>query len=312
VRACARAPHSCARAHPPPPPSPLLPQADLPRTKAGAIDYSADFFGKPAFLTVSGQLNVECFSCALSDVYTFGPTFRAENSNTSRHLAEFWMIEPEISFADLEDDMNLAEDYVKFCVRYCLQHLPDDIAFFDKTTEAGLTERLLNVSESAFVRITYTEAIELLLQPEHLAAGKFLVHPEWGMDMGSEHERYIAERVFKRPVIVRDYPKDIKAFYMKLNEDGRTVRAMDVLVPKIGELIGGSQREEDLEKLRARMLAMGLVPENFWWYLELRKYGTVPHAGFGLGFERLILFITGVENIRDVIPFPRFPGHADF
>eukprot|EP00388_Colpodella_angusta_P032096 GDKK01025455.1.p1 GENE.GDKK01025455.1~~GDKK01025455.1.p1 ORF type:complete len:270 (+),score=46.94 GDKK01025455.1:1-810(+) len=266
-------------------------------------------------LTVSGQLNVETHACALSDVYTFGPTFRAENSHTARHLAEFWMIEPEICFADLADDMALAEDYVKYCTRYALEHCADDLHYFEHEYpmgEKGLKDRLLNVVDSDFAQITYTEAVELL--QTHIREGKveFLVYPSWGDDLGSEHERYITEKVYQRPTIVINYPKGIKAFYMKVNDDNETVAAMDILVPRIGELIGGSQREDVLEVLEKRCVEMGMKPSDIWWYADLRRYGTVPHAGFGMGFERLIMFVTGLENIRDVIPFPRVPGHAEF
>jgi asparaginyl-tRNA synthetase len=286
----------------------------LPIGPDGTIDFGKDFFGKRTSLTVSGQLNVETCACALSDVYTFGPTFRAENSHTSRHLAEFWMIEPEIAFADLEADMALAEDFLKFCVWYALQYNEDDLTFFEtmRGGEPGLRERLRNVLDNPFQRITYTDAVRLL--HEEIAAGraKFEVHPEWGEDLKSEHERYITERIYQKPVIVTNYPKGIKAFYMRLDEDERTVAAMDILVPKIGEIIGGSQREERLDVLERRCRESHIDPKSVWWYLELRKFGSVPHAGFGLGFERLILFITGLENIRDVIPFPRYPGNAEF
>lgn len=325
------------------------PKGDLPRTKDGSIDYKKDFFAKPAMMTVSGQLQVEAFACSMSDVYTFGPTFRAENSHTSRHLAEFWMIEPEIAFATLEEDMALAEDYLKFCTAWVLDHCAEDLGFFEANFEKGLRERLNNVVREPFQRLTYTEAIELLTSPEHQKKGKFQEKVFWGCDLASEHERYITEQVYKKPVILVNYPKDIKAFYMKLNPDGKTVAAMDVLVPKIGEIIGGSQREDDPGRLRARMEAMGVAMEPLEWYLDLRKYGTVPHAGeynttcfvalplrslsllctrahhsstccsppccvrfagFGLGFERLVMYVTGIENIRDAIPFPRWPGNA--
>lgn len=276
------------------------------------IDYTHDFFARPSYLSVSGQLNVETHCCALSDVYTFGPTFRAENSNTSRHLAEFWMIEPEIAFADLKDDMDLAEDYLKFCVQYALDHCPDDLAFFNQNVEKGLLERLAATVTSPFVRISYTDAVELLLQPKHLQAGRFAVKPVWGTDFGSEHERYLTETVYKKPVVIFNYPKEFKSFYMRLNDDGKTVAAADVLVPNVGEIIGGSAREERLDVLEARIRESGANPEDYKWYLDLRKYGTVPHAGFGLGFERLIRYVTGIENIRDVIPFPRWPGNASF
>jgi asparaginyl-tRNA synthetase len=271
-------------------------------------DDSKDFFEKKTFLTVSGQLEAEIMSCALSDVYTFGPTFRAENSNTSRHLAEFWMIEPEMAFADLKDDMECAESYLKFCVNYVLEHCAQDLQFFDRFIEKGLLLRLQNVVESPFAHIPYTEAIEILKK----APKTFEFPTEWGVDLQSEHERYLAEEYCKKPVIVTDYPAAIKAFYMRANEDGKTVGALDILVPKIGEIIGGSQREERLDVLRRKLNECGLKKEDYWWYLELREYGSVPHAGFGVGFERLLLFITGMENIRDVIPFPRFPGHCEF
>lgn len=271
-------------------------------------DPAKDFFGKSAFLTVSGQLEAEAIACALSDVYTFAPTFRAENSNTSRHLAEFWMIEPEMAFADLKEDMECAESYLKFCVRYVLEHCKEDLEFFDQFIEKGLIARLQHVVASPFVHLTYTDAIEILKK----APKTFEFPVAWGTDLQSEHERFLAEEHCKKPVILTDYPADIKAFYMRSNSDGKTVAAMDILVPKIGEIIGGSQREERLDVLEQKLAKVGLKSEDYWWYLELRKYGTVPHAGFGLGFERLILFVTGMENIRDVIPFPRFPGHAEF
>jgi len=264
---------------------------------------------------VSGQLNVETHACALSDVYTFGPTFRAENSHTSRHLAEFWMIEPEICFASLSDDMALAEDYVRYCAKYALDNCMDDLAYFEDeypSGEKGLRERLRNVAESDFARITYTEAVELLQKEIASGAALFERYPNWGDDLGSEHERYITEKIYKKPTIVINYPKGIKAFYMKLNDDNITVAAMDILVPRIGELIGGSQREDNLRVLEERCLESGLKIEDMWWYADMRRYGSVPHAGFGLGFERLIMFVTGLENIRDVIPFPRVPGRAEF
>lgn len=284
----------------------------LPVTKANEIDYSNDFFNRPSYLSVSGQLNVETHCCALSDVYTFGPTFRAENSNTSRHLAEFWMIEPEIAFADLQDDMDLAEDYLKYCVQYALENCRDELAFFHKNVEKGLLDRLRGTVESPFQRMTYTEAVALLLEPEHLQAGQFAVKPVWGTDFGSEHERYLTETVYKKPVVIYNYPKEFKSFYMRLNDDGKTVAAADVLVPNVGEIIGGSAREERLDVLEARIRESGANPEDYKWYVDLRKYGTIPHAGFGLGFERLIRYVTGIENIRDVIPFPRWPGNASF
>jgi asparaginyl-tRNA synthetase len=271
-------------------------------------DPAKDFFGKSAYLTVSGQLEGEILASALSDIYTFGPTFRAENSNTSRHLAEFWMIEPEMAFADLKANMECAEAYLKFCVNYVLEHCKEDLEFFDKFIENGLLIRLQNVASSPFAHIPYTEAIEILKK----APKTFEFPVDWGTDLQSEHERYLAEEYCKKPVILTDYPAGIKSFYMRGNSDGKTVAAMDILVPKIGEIIGGSQREERLDILEKKIGEFGLKREDYWWYLELREYGTVPHAGFGLGFERLVLFVTGMENIRDVIPFPRFPGHAEF
>jgi asparaginyl-tRNA synthetase len=271
-------------------------------------DPAKDFFGKSAYLTVSGQLEGEILACALSDIYTFGPTFRAENSNTSRHLAEFWMIEPEMAFADLQTNMECAESYLKFCVNYALEHCQEDLQFFDQFIEKGLLARLQNVVSSPFAHIPYTEAVDILKK----APKKFEFPVEWGTDLQSEHERYLAEEFCKKPVILTDYPASIKAFYMRGNPDGKTVAAMDILVPKIGEIIGGSAREERLDVLEEKIEKFGLKKEDYWWYLELREYGSVPHAGFGLGFERLILFVTGMENIRDVIPFPRFPGHAEF
>ena len=271
-------------------------------------DPSKDFFGKKTYLTVSGQLEGEIMACALSDIYTFGPTFRAENSNTSRHLAEFWMIEPEMAFADLKANAECAESYLKFCVNYVLEHCKEDLEFFDKFIENGLLARLQNVISSPFAKISYTEAVEILQK----APKNFEFPVKWGIDLQSEHERYLAEEHYKKPVILTDYPAAIKAFYMRSNPDGKTVAAMDILVPKIGEIIGGSQREERLDILKQKILDFGLHLEDYWWYLELREYGSVPHAGFGLGFERLVLFVTGMENIRDVIPFPRFPGHAEF
>lgn len=272
------------------------------------VDFSKDFFGKPAYLTVSGQLEGEIMACALSDIYTFGPTFRAENSNTARHLAEFWMIEPEMAFADLKIIMECAESYLKFCINYALEHCKPDLEFFDKFIENGLIARLQQVASSPFAHIPYTKAIEILKK----APKKFEFPVEWGADLQSEHERYLAEEYCKKPVIVTDYPAEIKSFYMKANADGKTVAGMDILVPKIGEIIGGSQREDRLDILEKKIVDFGLKRDDYWWYLELREYGTVPHAGFGLGFERLVLFMTGMENIRDVIPFPRYPGHADF
>lgn len=277
-------------------------------TLADSKDLSKDFFGKPTYLTVSGQLEGEILATAMSDIYTFGPTFRAENSNTSRHLAEFWMIEPEMAFADLQTNMECAESYLKFCVNYLLEHCKEDLAFFDQFIEKGLIERLQTVATVPFAHIPYTEAIEILKK----APKQFEFPVEWGTDLQSEHERYLAEEFCKKPVIITDYPAQIKAFYMRANPDGKTVAAMDILVPKIGELMGGSQREERLDVLEQKIKDHHLNREDYWWYLELREYGSVPHAGFGVGFERLVLFATGMENIRDVIPFPRFPGHADF
>ncbi|XP_010258932.1 PREDICTED: asparagine--tRNA ligase, chloroplastic/mitochondrial isoform X2 [Nelumbo nucifera] len=281
----------------------------IPKTDDGLIDWSQDFFGKPAFLTVSGQLNAETYASALCDVYTFGPTFRAENSNTSRHLAEFWMIEPELAFADLSDDMACATAYLKYVVRHVLDNCKEDMDFFNTWIEKGIIDRLSDVAEKNFVHLAYTEAIELLLK----AKRKFEFPVKWGCDLQSEHERYVTEEAFAGcPVIITDYPKEIKAFYMRLNDDGSTVAAMDVLVPRVGELIGGSQREERLEYLEDRLDELKLNKETYWWYLDLRRFGSVPHAGFGLGFERLVQFVTGIENIRDAIPFPRTPGSAEF
>jgi len=279
-----------------------------PLNEAGAVDYSQDFFGKATNLTVSGQLEGEVAAMALGKVYTFGPTFRAENSNTARHLAEFWMIEPEVAFFDLQDNMDLAEDFLKSLVRYALEHCPDDLQFLNDQYDKELLNRLKFVVENDFKRLTYTEAVDILKG----AKQKFEFPVDWGTDLQSEHERYLVEKHFKKPVILTNYPKDIKAFYMKLDEDGRTVRAMDVLFPGIGEIIGGSQREDDLQKLQQRMQEMHVPEEDLWWYLDTRRFGSAPHAGFGLGFERLILFITGMANIRDVIPFPRFPKSAEF
>ncbi|XP_054809017.1 asparagine--tRNA ligase, chloroplastic/mitochondrial [Prosopis cineraria] len=285
------------------------PVDDIPQVNNRLIDWSLDFFGKPAFLTVSGQLNGEAYATALTDVYTFGPTFRAENSNTSRHLAEFWMIEPELAFADLDDDMACATAYLQYVVRYVLDNCKEDMDFFNTWIEKGIIDRLSDVADKDFAQITYTEAIDLLLG----ANKKFEFPVKWGCDLQSEHERYITEEAFGGcPVIIRDYPKDIKAFYMRQNDDGNTVAAMDMLVPRIGELIGGSQREERLELLEARLDDLKLNKDAYWWYLDLRRYGSVPHAGFGLGFERLVQFATGMDNIRDVIPFPRTPGSAEF
>ncbi|MBS4773699.1 MAG: asparagine--tRNA ligase [Proteobacteria bacterium] len=279
-----------------------------PLTKDGKIDYSQDFFGKEAHLTVSGQLNGEMYACALGDIYTFGPTFRAENSNTTRHAAEFWMIEPEMAFADIYDDMDLAEDMVRFCVKHVMKNCAEDLELFNKYVEPGLLDKLNTIVEKGFARITYAEAIEIMQKSGH----DFEYKPEFGIDMQTEHERYLAEVHFKRPVIVRDYPKEIKAFYMRLNEDGRTVAAMDVLVPGIGELIGGSQREERYDVLVQKIREMGMHEDDYAWYLDSRKYGSVPHAGFGLGFERMMMLVTGIGNIRDVIPFPRTPKSINF
>ncbi len=281
---------------------------NLPKNEDGTIDYSQDFFGKSTNLTVSGQLNVETYCMALRNVYTFGPTFRAENSNTTRHAAEFWMIEPEIAFADLNDNMALAEDMLKYIINYCLKNAPEEMEFFNKFIDNGLLERLNNVVSNEFARVTYTEAIDIL--KEH--NDEFSYKVEWGCDLQTEHERYLTETVFKRPVMVTDYPKEIKAFYMKLNDDKKTVAAVDVLVPGIGEIIGGSQREENYDVLVERMKEMGLDPKDYDWYLDLRKYGTNKHAGFGLGFERAVMYITGMQNIRDVLPFPRTVGTAEF
>jgi asparaginyl-tRNA synthetase len=285
-----------------------LPPEHPPRTADGSVDYKEDFFGKQTNLTVSGQLEAEVAAMALGKVYTFGPTFRAENSNTARHLAEFWMIEPEVAFNDLQDNMDLAEDFLKSLVRQALEKCADDLQFLNDQYDKELLTRLRFVVDNDFQRLTYTEAVEILKG----AKQKFEFPVDWGTDLQSEHERYLVEKHFKKPVILTDYPKDIKAFYMKLNDDDRTVRAMDVLFPGIGEIIGGSQREENLEKLRTRMEQMHVEEHELWWYLELRKFGTAPHAGFGLGFERLVLFVTGMANIRDVIPFPRFPKNAEF
>lgn len=286
------------------------PVASIPTTEGSSkIDWSQDFFGKPAFLTVSGQLNAETYATALSDVYTFGPTFRAENSNTSRHLAEFWMIEPELAFANLDDDMACATAYLQYVVKYVLENCKEDMDFFNTWIEKGIINRLTDVVEKDFVQLAYTDAIDLLLK----AKLDFEFPVRWGCDLQSEHERYITEEVFAGcPVIIRDYPKDIKAFYMRQNDDGRTVAAMDMLVPRVGELIGGSQREERLDYLEQRLDKLKLNKESYWWYLDLRRYGSVPHAGFGLGFERLVQFATGLDNIRDTIPFPRAPGSAEF
>ena len=281
---------------------------NVPKLPDGSVDYSKDFFGKAAHLTVSGQLNGEMYALGLGDIYTFGPTFRAENSNTTRHAAEFWMIEPEMAFADIYDDMDLAEDMVRTCVKHVMDKCPDDLALFDKFVEPGLIAKLQNIVDNGFARITYAEAIDIMKKSGH----KFEYEPEFGIDMQTEHERYLAETHFKRPVIVRDYPKEIKAFYMRLNDDGRTVAAMDGLVPGIGEMIGGSQREERYDVLVQKIKEMGMKVEDYAWYLDSRKYGSVPHAGFGLGFERMMMLVTGIGNIRDVIPFPRTPNSINF
>jgi len=279
-----------------------------PRDDKGHVDQSQDFFGKATGLTVSGQLNVESFCMAFRDVYTFGPTFRAERSFTPRHAAEFWMIEPEIAFATLIEDMDLAEEMVKYVIRRVMEEAPEEMEFLNKFVDKGLLERLTHVEGAEFARVSYTDAVDILLK-----SGQAFEYPvSWGVDLQTEHERYLTEQHFKRPVFVHDYPKEIKAFYMKLNPDGKTVAAADMLVPVIGELVGGSQREEDLEKLEQRMVECELDPQEYWWYLELRKYGGVPHAGFGLGFERLVMYLTGVANIRDVLPFPRTTGSAEF
>lgn len=281
---------------------------NVPKDENGNVDYSKDFFGKSTNLTVSGQLECETYALAFRNVYTFGPTFRAENSNTPRHAAEFWMIEPEIAFAELKDDMELAEDMIKYIINFCLENAPEEFAFFSNFIDKGLFDRLNNIVTSDFAHVTYTEAVDLLLK-----SGKKFDYPvKWGIDLQTEHERYITEEVFKKPVFVTDYPKDIKAFYMKQNDDGKTVAAMDLLVPGVGEIIGGSQREEDYDKLVNRMKELGMNPDDYSWYLDLRKYGGTKHAGFGLGFERIIMYMTGISNIRDVSSFPRTVKNADF
>lgn len=284
-----------------------MPLEQIPRSN-GSVDFTQDFFGKKAALTVSGQLEGETYACALKNIYTFGPTFRAENSNTSRHLAEFWMIEPEMAFCDLTGNMDVAEEFIKYIFSWILEKCPDDMDFFDQRIRPGTIDNLKSIIKSSFERVTYTVAVKAL----ESSGASFEFPVSWGMDLQSEHEKYLTETVYQKPVILIDYPKEIKAFYMKLNGDGRTVRAMDVLVPRLGEIIGGSERESDLEKLTQRIVAMGLDPKDYWWYLELRRFGTVPHAGFGLGFERLIQFVTGMQNIRDVIPFPRAVNTLDF
>ncbi len=281
---------------------------NLPMNEDGTLDTSKDFFCKETNLTVSGQLSGETFAQAFGSIYTFGPTFRAENSNTARHAAEFWMIEPEIAFADLEDDMELAEDMLKFIIKYVLENAPEEMEFFNSFIDKGLIERLENIVNADFARVTYTEAVEILKN----SGVEFDYPVEWGIDLQTEHERYLTEQVFKRPLFVTDYPKDIKAFYMRLNEDGKTVAAMDLLVPGVGEIIGGSQREERLDVLQSRIEELGMDMSNYWWYLDLRKYGTTRHAGFGLGFERAVMYITGMQNIRDVLPYPRTVKNAEF
>jgi asparaginyl-tRNA synthetase len=302
-----------------------LPLDNPPREDDGSINFKEDFFGKSTNLTVSGQLEGELGATAFGDIYTFGPTFRAENSNTTRHLAEFWMIEPEMAFYDLEDNMNLAEEFIKYIIRFAMENNREDLEFLasrlaeeekslpaDKRSEMGLIEKLEFVLNNDFERITYTEAIDILLQSPAYKKKKFQYEVKWGVDMQSEHERYLVEKHFKKPVIVTNYPKEFKAFYMRQNDDGKTVAAMDILAPGIGEIVGGSQREERLEKLEARMKEMNVPAEELWWYLDTRRFGTVPHAGFGLGFERMVLFVTGMTNIRDVIAFPRAPKTAEF
>ena len=284
-----------------------LDMENLPMTEEGKVDYTKDFFRKETNLTVSGQLNGETYAMAFKNIYTFGPTFRAENSNTTRHAAEFWMIEPEIAFADLKDDMMLAESMLKYVIRYVLENAPEEMNFFNSFVDKGLLERLHNVVSSDFARVTYTEAVELLEKHND----KFEYKVSWGCDLQTEHERYLTEEIFKRPVFVTDYPKEIKAFYMKMNDDNKTVAAMDCLVPGIGEIIGGSQREDDYDKLVERMNECGLDKKDYEFYLDLRKYGTARHAGFGLGFERCVMYLTGMQNIRDVIPFPRTINNCD-
>ncbi len=281
---------------------------NLPRTEDGKVDFSKDFFGKSTNLTVSGQLSAETFAMAFRNVYTFGPTFRAENSNTARHAAEFWMIEPEMAFADLKDNMELAEDMLKYIIQYVLDNAPEEMEFFNSFVDKGLLERLHNILNNDFGVVTYTEAVDLLIK----SGQKFEYPVEWGIDLQTEHERYLTEQIYKKPVFVTNYPKDIKAFYMRMNDDGKTVAAMDLLVPGVGEIIGGSQREERLDVLEGRMNELGLKKEDYWWYLDLRKYGGTRHSGFGLGFERAVMYLTGVSNIRDVLPYPRTVKNADF
>lgn len=280
----------------------------IPRTEKGEVDYGEDFFGKACNLTVSGQLEGEIFALAFRNIYTFGPTFRAENSNTARHASEFWMIEPEMAFADLRDNMDVAEAMVKYIIKYVLEHAPEEMEFFDKFVDKGLLNRLQHIVDSDFERVTYTKAVETLQN----CGEKFQYPVEWGIDLQTEHERYLTEKVFKKPIFVTDYPKDIKAFYMRLNDDGKTVAACDMLVPGVGEIVGGSQREERIDVLRSRMRELDLDEKDYWWYMQLRKYGGVEHAGYGLGFERMIMYITGMSNIRDVLPFPRTPKSAEF
>ena len=280
---------------------------NVPKTADGKVDFGQDFFGKPTNLTVSGQLNGETYACAFRNIYTFGPTFRAENSNTTRHAAEFWMIEPEIAFADLQDNMMLAESMLKYVIRYVMEHAPEEMNFFNQFVDKGLLDRLNGVLNSEFGHVTYTEAVELLMKNND----QFDYKVFWGCDLQTEHERYLTEKIFKRPVFVTDYPKEIKAFYMKMNEDNKTVAAMDLLVPGIGEIIGGSQREDDYDKLLSRMKELGLKEEDYGFYLDLRKYGSVRHSGFGLGFERCVMYLTGMGNIRDVIPFPRTVNNCE-
>jgi len=285
-----------------------LDMENLPKDKDGKVDYSDDFFGKETGLTVSGQLEAEIFALAFRNVYTFGPTFRAENSNTARHASEFWMIEPEMAFADLADNMDVAEEMIKYIINYVMENAPEEMEFFSKFIDKGLMDRLGNIVSSDFERITYTEAVEILKK----SGEKFQYPVEWGIDLQTEHERYITEQVYKKPVFVTDYPKEIKAFYMRLNDDNKTVAACDLLVPGVGEIIGGSQREERYDVLKARIEEPGMTEEDYWWYMDLRKYGGVKHSGYGLGFERIIMYITGMSNIRDVLPFPRTPKTADF
>jgi asparaginyl-tRNA synthetase len=283
-------------------------EKEIPKLANGEVDYKQDFFGKHVGLTVSGQLEAETLIMGLNRVYTFGPTFRAENSNTTRHACEFWMIEPEMAFAELKDDMDLAEEMIKYLIAYILKELPEEMEFFNKFIDQNLKERLTNILAADFERLTYTEAVDLLIK----SGEKFNYPVSWGIDLQTEHERYITEQIFKKPVFVTDYPKDIKAFYMRQNDDGKTVAAMDLLVPGIGEIIGGSQREERFEKLESRIKELGMKPEDYNWYLDTRKFGAVKHAGFGLGFERAIMYFSGMANIRDVIPFPRTPKNAEF